>query len=194
VTLIAAVAAGALATAFWVVGRDAALRRALAPGSVPWIALVTALLVGGTSVEAPALAAVCGALVAGTIDARTGAIPDPLSAATALTALGFAAVEAAVVPAIGGALLAGGALLGLHLVTGGRGLGLGDVKLGAAIGAGFGPAAGISAIAYAFVLGGVFAVWLLVMRRARRGAELRFGPFLAAGACAAALLPSGFPL
>ena len=138
----------------------------------------------------PALVALAGTLVAAVVDARTGLIPDALTRATALTALGCAFANELAPLACGGAYAVGGTLLALHLLTHGRGLGLGDVKLGTAIGAGFGPAAGIVALGAAFVLGGTFASWLLLTRRARRGDAIRFGPFLAAGTLAAALLPS----
>ena len=138
-----------------------------------------------------ALAALAGTLVAAIVDVRTGLIPDPLTRATALVALGCAVANDAAQLACGGAYAVGGALLLLHLLTRGRGLGLGDVKLGTAIGAGFGPAMGLAALGAAFVLGGAYASWLLVTRRARRGDAIRFGPFLAAGTLAAALASGG---
>jgi prepilin signal peptidase PulO-like enzyme (type II secretory pathway) len=192
VTIATAAAACILASAFWSVGRAAAMRRALSPGHLPGVLLLAAAVAGARSPALPALAAICGALVAGTIDARTGAIPDPLSVSTALVALGFSAVENAFLFSLGGALLTGGALLALHALTAGRGLGLGDVKLTAAIGAGLGASAGIAAIGVAFVLGAIVASWLLLTRRARPGGTMHFGPFLAAGACCAALLPMRF--
>ncbi len=140
----------------------------------------------------PALAATGGALVAGVVDARTGYIPDRVSGTTALAALLLAAVCGTVPAALCGALAAGGALLALYLLTQRRGLGLGDVKLAAAIGLGFGPGASTIALGTAFVAGGAYASWLLIARRARRGDAVRFGPFLAGGALAVALLPLGF--
>ncbi|MDQ6943875.1 MAG: prepilin peptidase, partial [Candidatus Eremiobacteraeota bacterium] len=107
-----------------------------------------------------------------------------------LAALGCAAANGVAPLACGGAYAVGGSLLTLHVLTRGRGLGLGDVKLGTAIGAGFGPAAGLVALGAAFVLGGAFASWLLLTGRARRGDAIRFGPFLAAGTVAAAFFPA----
>ena len=137
----------------------------------------------------PALAALAGALAAAVADARTGLIPDAITRSAALTALGCALANGTAPIACGGAYAVGGSLLALHLLTRGRGLGLGDVKLGTAIGAGFGPSAGGFALGAAFVLGGAYASWLLLTRRARRGDALRFGPFLAAGTVAAAFHP-----
>ena len=138
-----------------------------------------------------ALVALIGTLVAAVVDARTGLIPDLLTRTTAVAALACAFANGVAPLACGGAYAVGGALLALHLLTRGRGLGLGDVKLGTAIGAGFGPAAGLIALGAAFVLGGAYASWLLLTRRAQRGDAVRFGPFLAAGTLAAALIPSG---
>ena len=137
-----------------------------------------------------AAVALSGTLAAAVVDARTGLIPDAVTRTTAFAALGCAVANGVAPLACGGAYAVGGALLALHLLTGGRGLGLGDVKLGTAIGAGFGPGAGIVALGAAFVLGGTYASWLLITGRARRGDSIRFGPFLAAGAAAAALLPA----
>ncbi len=66
-----------------------------------------------------------------------------------------------------------------------RGMGMGDVKLAAVLGLylgwlGWGPLA-VGAFA-AFLLGGVFAVALLIARRARRGTAIPFGPWMIAGA------------
>ena len=135
-----------------------------------------------------ALVTIGGCLGAAIADARTGLIPDAVTRTTALAALGCAIANGVAPRACGGAYAVGGALLGLHLLTRGRGLGLGDVKLGTAIGAGLGPAAGTVALGAAFVLGAAYASWLLLTGRARRGDTIRFGPFLAAGTVVAALV------
>jgi leader peptidase (prepilin peptidase) / N-methyltransferase len=141
----------------------------------------------------PAFTACAGSVVAAVADARTGFIPDAITRTTGLAALALAAWSGGAAGACGGAYAVGGGLLLLHLLTGGRGLGLGDVKLGTAIGIGLGPAAGSLALGAAFVAGGAYAGWLLATRRARRGDALRFGPFLAAGTLAAMLLAAGAP-
>ena len=135
----------------------------------------------------PALAACCGTLVAGAVDARTGFIPDRIVIVTASLALAVAFSAGHEAGAVAGAALCGGALLALHLFTRGRGLGLGDVKLAAAIGCGLGPAAGAGALGIAFVAGGAYGVFLLATGRAAPRSEVRFGPFLAAGTLIAAL-------
>lgn len=133
-----------------------------------------------------AAASLCGALIAARIDARTGCIPDRVTRPTSAIALGLAVASGVMVTALCGALAVGGSLLCLYAITRGRGLGLGDVKLGAAIGIGLGPAAGLAALGGAFVLGGLYACWLLATRRASRRDAVSFGPFLAAGTALAA--------
>lgn len=140
-----------------------------------------------------AFVACCGATAAGVVDARTGFIPDRITRITAVAAAACALPHGAAYAAFGGALLAGGVPALLYVATRGRGIGLGDVKLAAAIGAGFGPPAGIGALGAAFVLGGVYGSWLLLSGRARRGDALRFGPFLAAGAILALATPAAWP-
>jgi leader peptidase (prepilin peptidase)/N-methyltransferase len=138
-----------------------------------------------------AATSVCGALIAARIDARTGRIPDRITRPTSAIALGFAIASGVALTALGGALAVGGSLLFLYAITRGRGLGLGDVKLGTAIGIGLGPAVGLAALGAAFILGGIYAAWLLATRRASRRDALSFGPFLAAGTVLAALLSAG---
>ncbi|HEX3463177.1 MAG TPA: A24 family peptidase [Candidatus Elarobacter sp.] len=129
---------------------------------------------------ASAFATLAGTLVAAVIDARTGYIPNGLTLATAVAALVLAA-PSGIGHAVLGACVVGGVLLGLHLFTRGRGLGFGDVKLGAAIGAGLGPWCGIAALGAAFVAGGAYAAVLLARGRAGRRDTIAFAPFLAAG-------------
>lgn len=74
------------------------------------------------------------------------------------------------------------------LVSRGRGLGLGDVKLAPVLGAalgwiGFGPA--VVGLFAAWVIGGIVAIALLVSGRAKKGAHLAFGPFMIIGGAVA---------
>jgi leader peptidase (prepilin peptidase)/N-methyltransferase len=143
---------------------------------------MSAALAGG----AP-LVAVLVALVAAIIDARTGFIPDRLTAPAAALALAFASLGGSLAPAALGAL-AGAAALGVPFaISRGRALGLGDVKLAATIGIGLGPVDVVRALGVAFAAGGAYATWLLVTRRAGRRAAVPFGPFLALGAATIAL-------
>lgn len=70
------------------------------------------------------------------------------------------------------------------------GIGGGDVALAGLLGMYLGwlsYEAVVVAVLAAFVLGGVFAAILLVLRRANRGTRIAFGPFLIAGALIAVL-------
>ncbi len=87
----------------------------------------------------------------------------------------------------GGAAATGGALAAVYAATRGRGLGLGDVKLACCIGGCTGVQGGIASLAIAFALGGVCGAYLVIFKRGKRGDELRFAPFLAAGMAAALL-------
>lgn len=83
--------------------------------------------------------------------------------------------------AVTGAFSAGGFLWGLRMISGG-GLGLGDVKLGLAIGAWLGWQAVAVALFLAFLAGGMAASFLLLMCKGRPETAIPFGPFLALGA------------
>jgi leader peptidase (prepilin peptidase)/N-methyltransferase len=88
------------------------------------------------------------------------------------------------------AALAGGAVWvaligGLWLLTGGRGMGFGDVKLAPVLGITLGWVAleaSVVGLLAAFVLGGIVGVFLMATGRARRGTHIPFGPYLLLGA------------
>jgi prepilin signal peptidase PulO-like enzyme (type II secretory pathway) len=133
-----------------------------------------------TSVVAP-----LASMVAGAIDARTGLIPNRVTYPALLVAVCLASAAGSLLDAIAGAACAGATLLALHLVTRGRGLGLGDVKLAICIGASLGAPAAMLALGAAFVAGGFAAALLLATGRAARGDTLCFGPYIALGSLVA---------
>ncbi|WP_328463905.1 prepilin peptidase [Actinoplanes sp. NBC_00393] len=131
------------------------------------------------------IAGVLGVLLA-MIDLRCLRLPDPLVGALALVVgVPLALIEPA---RIGTAVAAGAAVGIVYLAIAllpGRGLGLGDVKLGAVLALllGFGGWAAVAVgFAAAHLINGVVAGWLLVTGRARGGRALPFGPALLAGA------------
>ncbi|MFA7323373.1 MAG: A24 family peptidase [Candidatus Nanopelagicales bacterium] len=80
------------------------------------------------------------------------------------------------------------AIGGAWLLTAGRGMGFGDVKLAPLLGAtlgwlGWQPA--LAGLFCAWVLGGCWALGLLMLRRANRHTAVAFGPFLILGFWAA---------
>lgn len=121
------------------------------------------------------------------VDARCGMIPNRITYPTLAALLLIGVSQQTVGATLAGALAGGGILLLLHGATDGRGLGLGDVKLGTCIGAGLGVAPGLVAIGAAFVAGACGGLALLALRRAQRGDALPFGPYLAFGALLASL-------
>jgi len=80
-------------------------------------------------------------------------------------------------------LVSGTALAGffyaLVVVTRGRGMGGGDVRLGFLIGLMLGPASTVVAVFTAFLTGSLAAVILLLMKKKTFGQTVPFGPFLA---------------
>lgn len=69
-------------------------------------------------------------------------------------------------------------LLMLNLVTKGRGMGLGDVKLAIPLGLWLGLEKGIVWFMYSFIIGGIVAGILLLLKRAKLKTKIAFGPFL----------------
>ena len=128
----------------------------------------------------------CAAVSAAT-DVQTGYVFDRV------TGVGFLLVFALQIAdgALGGALAAGaiaGGLLGLvYACSRGRGLGLGDVKLGAALAVGLGTSGALEALRVAAIAGGATALLLWLCGRARFGSAIPFAPFLALGASFGAL-------
>jgi leader peptidase (prepilin peptidase)/N-methyltransferase len=85
--------------------------------------------------------------------------------------------------AVAGAVLWGGVLGGVHVLSRGIGMGLGDVKFAPVLGAVLGwldVSAAATGLLVAFVLGGGWALVCLLRGRSRR-AVIAFGPFLIAG-------------
>lgn len=121
-------------------------------------------------------------------DLRAFRLPDPLTAALAVFGLGLSWPDwpGAVLGAAAGAGAFWALRLGYGAATGREGMGLGDVKLMAGIGAGLGAAA-LPMVALVAALSGLA---LAGLRAARRGRRLRrlgrvpFGAFLAAAAAA----------
>ena len=72
-------------------------------------------------------------------------------------------------------------LLSINLLTRGRGMGLGDVKLAVFMGAILGLELSIIWIFLSFIIGGIFAFLLIIFRLARLADRVPFAPFLIIG-------------
>jgi leader peptidase (prepilin peptidase)/N-methyltransferase len=87
--------------------------------------------------------------------------------------------------AIAAALVAGGIFWGLHIVTKGKGMGFGDVKLAAVMGLILGHPRTWIALFLAFVIGAIVASGMLIMGKKKFKQTVPFGPFLIIGLCLA---------
>jgi prepilin signal peptidase PulO-like enzyme (type II secretory pathway) len=134
-----------------------------------------------------ALGLVPGLIVAAAADLSTGLIFNEAVLAIALPSTWLALLGGRLEDAALGGLVCGGMLLALNVLSNGHGMGLGDVKLGAAIGVALGLAAGSAAICIASISAGATGATMLLAGSAQRGQALRFGPYLAFGAISSLL-------
>ena len=135
------------------------------------------------------------ALVALTfIDFDTQLLPDDITLPLLWIGLlfnlngGFADLKSAVIGAIAGYLILWSVYWLFKLVTGKEGMGYGDFKLLAAIGAWFGWQLLPAVILLSSVLGAVLGISLIVFAKRGREVPMPFGPFLAIGGIAALFL------
>ena len=162
----------------------------------PLVELLTAALFAlailefGVSVASIAIALLAAFLVAMTfIDLDHLLIPDGLAFAAGAVGVVFALLERSIVPALEGLAVFAGLLGAIYLATHGAGLGLGDVKMGAAIGLFLGFPAALAAAVASFVVGAAFAIPVLVARKRGRKEALPFGPFMVLATLVGAYAP-----
>jgi prepilin signal peptidase PulO-like enzyme (type II secretory pathway) len=159
-------------------GIDAPNRILRMTACVP-IIVFASFVADGTTVLASAVACIA-VTIAAFGDARTGymfdAITFPAACLTAIVALASGDASTAA----GGVASLVGTFGTLHVLSRGGAIGLGDVKAMYAIGAGFGPLAGLVAI-FAASMSGIAAAIASTVRTGRRPTEIRFGPHLAFG-------------
>jgi len=145
--------------------------------------LVAWLVFGGDLAGFGVAAIFLAALVAITvIDLRHQIIPDAITLPGIVigVAASVAAARIAWLDSVVGVLLGGGVFVVIILVSRG-GMGGGDLKLGAMLGAFLGWPALLVALFVAVMLGGISAVGLLLSGRLARKDAIPFGPFLALG-------------
>lgn len=132
------------------------------------------------------------AIVLALVDARTHRLPNRLvlplyplgGAAAAVVSLRVGSVG----PLLGAGLWAVILFAAYWVLYRFGGMGGGDVKLAGAIGlltGSFGGEAPLVATLVAFAAGGLVALMLVVLRRARRRSRIAFGPFMLLGAAVA---------
>ena len=131
------------------------------------------------------------------IDFRRMIIPDEINIFLALIGLAFAFLNSGsflknyneLVPVFSNSFLnhliggiVGLSLLGfIFLASGGRAMGMGDIKLAGAMGLILGWPDIVLALALGFLTGGVWGTGLLVLGRSKMKTLVPFGPFLVAG-------------
>lgn len=184
---------------------DDEVRRTVIPWLVPVLAIAGVLL--GSVLWRQSLAvtitytvAWVWALVLAVIDLEVRRLPDVLT----LPGYPVFAVALTVCSALTGAwwnLAVAGIAAAIALVVffllayfapGADGLGFGDVKLAGVLGGllgWFGPTTAALGLLSGFMIGGLAAVILLVLRKADRRSHLSFGPAMIAGAYLWAILP-----
>lgn len=159
----------------------------------PMVELCTALLFAwcgwrwGLSWEAVAWAGFSAALIALTgIDWDTTLLPDDITlpllwAGLVLSAMGILSVplKDSLWGAVGGYLSLWLVYWAFKLATGKEGMGYGDFKLFAALGAWFGWSALIPLILMASVIGAITGIGIKLFSQLREGGYVPFGPFLA---------------
>ncbi len=158
----------------------------------PMVELATGLLsavavwrFGATAAGLGALLLTFTLIVLTFIDFDTQLLPDDIT--LSLLWLGllfnlwgvFAPLQAAVIGAIAGYLLLWSVYWLFKLATGREGMGYGDFKLLAALGAWFGWQALPAIILLASVVGAAVGIALMVLRRHGREVPIPFGPYLA---------------
>lgn len=171
--------------------------------AIPWRYPVVELLTGATfalgfaifgpTADFAVAAALLAALIAITaIDLRHQIIPD------VITLPGIAAgLAASLLPGRGGWLdsligvAVGGGIFLVIIVASGGGMGGGDMKLGAMLGAFLGWKLGLLALLLGVLSGGTVAVGLLLLGRKGRKEAIPFGPYLALGGAVSLLWGEG---
>jgi prepilin signal peptidase PulO-like enzyme (type II secretory pathway) len=95
--------------------------------------------------------------------------------------LGVIFDEKNIVPYLLTAIGVAGFLLFLHVITKGKGMGMGDVKYALFMGLLLGPEKTILAFYVAFVMGAIVGLILIAVRKMGRKSIIPFGPFLILG-------------
>ena len=168
--------------------------------AIPWrypiveaatgIAFALAYVLLGPTPEFLVAAALLGTLIAITaIDLSHQIIPDVITLpGIAIGVLANSVLPAGVgwLPSLIGVGVGGGLFFAIIILSGG-GMGGGDMKLGAMLGAFLGWKLGLLALLLAVLAGGAVAVALLLFGRKGRKEAIPFGPYLALGGAVALL-------
>ena len=105
-----------------------------------------------------------------------------------IASLGVIFDETNIIPYLLSALISAGFLLILNLITKGKGMGMGDVKLAIFMGLFLGYPKIIMAFYLAFILGAIYGLGLMFFKKANKKSQVAFGPFLILGTMIAWML------
>ncbi len=115
-------------------------------------------------------------------DLKYHIIPDELIIGIAISAIIYNLLEKTPLASlIIGSIFGFGLFLLIYLVTKGKGMGFGDVKLALVLGILLGFPAIITGIYIAFLTGGAVSLILILLRLKKFGQQIAFGPFLILG-------------
>ncbi len=113
-------------------------------------------------------------------DYRAYIIPDRLTIPAMVVALvGNLALGVPMLPILLGGLLLGGFFAIQFLVSKGRWVGGGDIRMGLLMGFLLGPWLGVVALLLAYIAGAAVGVWLLISKKRDMGSHVPFGTFMA---------------
>ena len=161
-------------------------RRLLFMGVTAGLFAMAAVRYDGAAELAIITAYVCVLLVCAGTDLISYRVPNVVTYPAIVGAIVVGALipDADILEVLAGGALAGGVLLVPSLITGGLGMGMGDVKLAAFVGL----AVGFTHIAPAMLImaigGGIAATFLLVTGLRKKGEPIPYAPFISAGGLA----------
>jgi leader peptidase (prepilin peptidase)/N-methyltransferase len=162
----------------------------------PLVELVVGALFALSAIEyGPTLACLAASLLSAVLvavlffDLDHLLIPDAFVVPCAILAFALSATQHRMLDALEGSAIAGGAFLLIYLATRGRGMGLGDVKLAAALGLALQVSSAVALVAASFIAGATIALPVLVAGSRGRRDALPFGPFLVIAGLALVFAP-----
>ncbi|MCH7580101.1 MAG: prepilin peptidase [Chloroflexi bacterium] len=161
-------------------------RRLLVMGVAAGLFAMAAVRYDGAAELAIVTAYVCVLLVCAGTDLISYRVPNLVTYPAIVGAIVAGALmpDADILEVLAGGALTGGVLLVPSLITGGIGMGMGDVKLAAFVGLAVGFTHAAPAMLIMAIGGGAVATFLLVTGLRKKGEPIPYAPFISAGGLA----------
>ena len=161
-------------------------RRLLVMGVAAGLFAIVPLRYDGVAELAVVTAYVCVLLVCAGTDLISYRVPNVVTYPAIVGAIVVGALmpDAGILEVLAGGALTGGVLLVPSLITGGIGMGMGDVKLAAFVGLAVGFTHAAPAMLIMAIGGGAVATFLLVTGMRKKGEPIPYAPFISAGGLA----------